>query len=75
MQREESVVAVVCHGFLISSLFGHSDIGKTVDVKPGDLDQVKLTSVPNCAVHEVVASQPADQDDADLEFYLYFDGQ
>ena len=70
MQREESVVAVVCHGFLISSLFGHSDIDKTFDVKPEDLDQVKLTSVPNCVVHEVVVSQPADQDDADLEFYL-----
>ena len=24
MQREDSVVVVVCHGFLISSLFGHA---------------------------------------------------
>ena len=46
------------------------DIDKTFDVKREDLAQVKLTSVPKCAVHEVVVSRPAGQDDAELEFSM-----
>ena len=53
MQREEMVIAVVCHGFFIHTLFSERSIQKMFEVNAEDLPFVTLNSVGNCSAHVV----------------------
>ena len=53
MEREETVIAVVCHGFFICTLFSERAIQKMFEVSAEDLPFVKLNSAGNCSAHVV----------------------
>ena len=53
MEREESVIAVVSHGFTMNLTFSKDAIGKVFAVDPADLDAVRLQSSSNTATHEL----------------------
>jgi len=56
MQRDESVIAIVCHGYFIFHLFSGRSIQQMFDVSAQDLPLVKLDSVGNCSAHIVTVA-------------------
>ena len=57
MERPESVIAVVSHGFAMNLSFGADYIHHIFEVEAADLEACRLKSGANTATHEVVISR------------------
>ena len=55
--REESTIAVFCHGDLIYKVFGEEYIEEMFEVDSQEWSRVTVDSVPNCSCHEVVITR------------------